>query len=266
MTESSACGPREQKVALVTGAGRRIGAEIARQLHAGGFRLALHCRRSLAETTALADGMNRKEPGSAAVFAAALEDCGQVTALAAAVLERFGRVDALVNNASSFYPTPLATATESQWDDLIGSNLKGPYFLCRALASSLQRHGGTIVNIADIHGRQPLKNHGIYCIAKAGNIMLTRSLALELGPMVRVNGIAPGAILWPESNPAAPAQAVEGTAAASDKGKQSILARVPMARTGSPQDIARLATFLISEPGYITGQVIAVDGGRSSGL
>ncbi len=255
----------EEKVALVTGAGRRIGAEIARQLHGCGYRLALHCRRSISEARALADEFNRCRPGSAAVFQGELCQIPSVQAMAEQILGHFGRVDALVNNASSFYPTPLESASEDQWHELIGSNLMGPYFLCRALAPGLKTRAGSVVNIADIHARQPLRNHSIYCIAKAGNVMLTKSLALELSPAVRVNGIAPGAILWPEAGSAA--QAIPGATAGaglSESAKQSILDQVPLQRTGSPADIAGLARFLIVDAGYLTGQIIAVDGGRSS--
>lgn len=240
-------------VVLVTGAARRIGAEIARTFHRSGFDVALHCNRSVDEAQKLADTLNTERPDSAAVFQAPLCDIPAIQDMAKAVVHWRNRLDVLVNNASSFYPTPLEDATQVQWDDLIGSNLKGPYFLCQALAPLLTQQRGSIVTIADIYARSPLKGYSIYCIAKAGNAMMTKALARELAPSVRVNGIAPGVILWPNRDEQM-----------SESVKQQVIDRVPLQRTGSPTDIAAMALFLATDASYITGQVIAVDGG--SGL
>ncbi len=239
-------------VALITGAARRIGAELARTFHARGYDIALHCNRSKADAAALCEKLNAKRPGSSTVLSADLADTSSIGQLAADLNQWRNRLDVLINNASSFYPTPLTAATEADWDNLIGSNLKGPFFLCQALAPSLSKTRGCIINITDIHARQPLKNHSIYCIAKAGNLMLTKALAKDLAPEVRVNGIAPGAILWPEH------MELE------DSGRQQIVDKIPLGRTGSPEDIAATALFLVQKGSYLTGVVIAVDGGRSA--
>lgn len=240
-------------VVLVTGAARRIGADIARTFHRVGFDVALHCNRSSDEANCLAQELNHVRRDSACVFQAALGDIDAVKSLAQSVLGWRGHLNVLVNNASSFYPTPLENASEANWDDLIGSNLKGPYFLCQALAEPLRKCHGSIVNIADIYARSPLKGYSIYCIAKAGNAMMTKALAKELAPQVRVNGIAPGVILWPHTD-----------GQMSESVKQQVIARVPLQRIGCPADIAHMALFLAIDASYITGQVIAVDGG--SGL
>ncbi|TQV71799.1 pteridine reductase [Exilibacterium tricleocarpae] len=239
-------------VALITGAARRIGAQIAETLHRADFNVVLHYRNSATAAEQLAATFNQRRPDSAICLAADLCQSTQVQHLAEQSQTQWGRVDALINNASSFYPTPIGSATEAQWDDLLGSNVKAPFFLSQALAAALTRQRGAIINIADIHADRPLAEHTVYCIAKAGNVMLTQSLARELAPAVRVNGIAPGAILWPE-------QAAE----LSDDGKQKVLGRVPLARPGAPADIAATVLFLLTGAPYITGQVIAVDGGRS---
>jgi pteridine reductase len=240
-------------VALITGVNRRIGEALCRQFHRQGFSLAIHHGpRSATVAGDIADTLNGERPGSATCFAGDLGAVEAIEALADSVLHHWGRLDVLVNNASRFYPTPLATADDSQWKDLMGSNLKGPFFLSRALAPALKASRGAIINIGDINARQPLKDYSLYCIAKAGNHMLTRSLALELAPEVRVNGIAPGSILWPE-----------GTAAMDDAGKAETLDAIPLQRSGSPDDIAALATLMAMDATYITGQVIAVDGGKS---
>ena len=237
-------------VVLITGAARRIGAAIARHMHSAGYNIVIHCNQSIDAADTFCTELNALRPDSARILQAQLTDIAQVKKLANNTLSCWGRVDALVNNASSFYPTPLAKATEADWDTLIGSNLKGPYFLCRELAEALSKARGAIVNIADIHARQPLAEHSIYCIAKAGNVMLTKTLAKELAPVVRVNGIAPGAILWPEND--------EGMNAQS---QQNILNNIPLGKLGDELDIARLAHFLITDASYVNGQVIAVDGG-----
>ena len=242
----------DSPVVLITGAARRIGAQIARHLHGCGYRVLVHYRSSEADAQTLVTELNQTRPDSALALQADLADLVQIDQLAEAASGHWGRLDALVNNASSFYPTRLGQTTEADWDDLIGSNLKAPFFLCQALAPALTARCGAIVNIADIHGQRPLKHHPVYCAAKAGNIMLTQSLARELAPEVRVNGVAPGAIMWPEQ------------AAELNPGKeQAILERVPMQRSGQASDIAQTVAFLLSEASYITGQIIAVDGGRS---
>ena len=237
-------------VVLITGAARRIGAAIARHMHSAGYNIVIHCNQSIDAAETLCAELNALRPDSARTLQAQLTDMAQVKKLAKDTLSCWGRIYAIVNNASSFYPTPLAKATEADWDTLIGSNLKGPYFLCRELAEALSETRGAIVNIADIHARQPLAEHSIYCIAKAGNVMLTKTLAKELAPVVRVNGIAPGAILWPENNGEMNAQ-----------NQQNILNNIPLGKLGDELDIARLAHFLITDASYVNGQVIAVDGG-----
>lgn len=243
----------DERVALVTGAARRVGASIVRTLHAAGYRIALHYRQSATEAAALAAGLNAQRPGSVATYAADLLDTAALPGLVAAAGAAWGRIDVLVNNASSFYATPLADATEAQWDDLVGSNLKAPFFLSQAAAPWLRASGGCIVNIVDLHAGRPMDEHPIYCAAKAGLASLTRSLARELAPAVRVNGIAPGAILWPEHS-------IDGAEQA------RILERVPLGRAGTPADIARTLLFLVRDAPYVTGQIIAVDGGRTTGV
>ncbi|TNE86128.1 MAG: pteridine reductase [Gammaproteobacteria bacterium] len=239
-------------VVLVTGAARRIGATIARSFHQAGFDVALHCHQSFDDAQRLANELNAARQNSANVFQAALDDLSAVKNLAEQVVLWHGRLDCLINNASSFYPTPLDSADDSQWNTLMNSNLKGPYFLCQALAGPLCESAGSIINIADIYARSPLKGYSIYCIAKAGNAMMTKALAAELAPEVRVNGIAPGVILWPHSD-----------GQMSDDLQQQVIDKVPLQRIGDPLDIARAALFLATRASYITGQVIAVDGGSS---
>lgn len=235
---------------LITGGARRVGAAIVRRLHAAGANVLIHYRSSSAAAIALARELNAIRAGSAATHEADLLHVGAGDALVAATLKAFGRLDVLINNASSFYPTPVGTITEAQWDDLIGSNLKAPLFLSQAAAPSLRVNGGLIINLVDIHGLRPLKAHPVYCAAKAGLAMLTRSLARELAPEIRVNGIAPGPVLWPEGD-------------LDDSLKQEIIAKTALKRHGTPEDIARTALFFAQDAPYITGQIIAVDGGRS---
>jgi pteridine reductase len=239
-------------VVLITGAARRIGAEMAHTFHREGFDVALHYNRSAQEADTLAQTLNTTRENSAALFQAELTDVSAVKAMVKAVFQWRNKLNVLINNASSFYPTELASANEEQWDDLIGSNLKGPYFLCQSVAQQLRESQGSIINIADIYAKSPLKGYSIYCIAKAGNVMLTKSLAKELAPEVRVNGIAPGVILWPNTD--------EQMNAAT---KHNVIDSVPLGRTGSPADIAQLALFLATQDSYTTGQVITVDGGSS---
>lgn len=240
----------ENRAILITGGARRVGAEIARTLHAAGARILIHYRSSAAAAQALGAELNGARPGSAALVGADLLDDEAPGKLIAAALEHFGRLDVLVNNASTFYPTPVGKITRAAWDDLLGSNLRGPLFLSQAAAPHLAREHGLIINIVDIHGLRPLKGYPVYSIAKAGLAMLTRSLARELGPDIRVNGIAPGPVLWAEHG--------------LDEGmKREIVSRTALKRVGNPEDIARTALFLARDASYITGQIIAVDGGRS---
>jgi len=238
------------KVALITGAAHRIGAQIARSLHAQGMDLVLHYRRSQAAARALKAELELSRPGSVLLHEADLLKCIGFTGMIERVRAFRGRLDVLVNNASSFHATPLGDASEEQWEDLMGSNLKGPFFLTREAAPLLRTAGGCVINLVDIHALRPLENHPIYSIAKAGNAMMVKALARELGPHVRVNGIAPGAILWPEQG-------------SSDAAREEVLSRTALKRSGSPTDITRALVFLIRDADYITGQIIAVDGGRS---
>ncbi|MHC9084142.1 pteridine reductase [Luteimonas sp. RIT-PG2_3] len=243
-------------VALVTGAARRLGAAIARRLHAEGYDLVLHYRSSRADIDALAAGLEATRAGSTLVLQADLAAFDRLPELVAHTIGRFGRLDALVNNASSFHPTPIGQATPAQWDDLFASNAHAPFFLSQAAAPHLKASRGSIVNLVDIHGERPLKDHAVYSMAKAALIMATRALALELAPDVRVNAVAPGAILWPES------VATEVPSAEQVAHQQQLIARTPLARTGSPDDIADAVLWLLRSARYSTGQVLRVDGGR----
>lgn len=242
-------------VVLVTGAARRVGAEIARHLHAAGAMVMLHYRASAEAANHLAAELNARRPDSAATARADLVDLAALVDLVDVTLARFGRLDGLVNNASSFHATPVGTIDEAVWNDLVGSNLKGPLFLAQAAAPHLAATGGAIVNITDIHAERPLKGYPVYSAAKAGLLGLTRSLALELAPNVRVNAVAPGAIAWPENDVDFPPAE-----------REAILRQVPLHRIGEPADIARTVKFLLFDAPYITGQVINVDGGRTAQL
>ncbi len=242
----------EGKCALITGAARRIGATIASRLHEAGASVAIHYRGSAQEATDLRDQLNAKRNNSAETFQADLNDQKNIDSLVQDVLQWSGQLDVLVNNASGFYPTPIGSITTDQWDDLIGSNLKAPLFLSQAAMPALKNSNGCIINIVDIHAQRPLRDHPVYGTAKAGLAMLTRSLAKDLAPEIRVNGISPGAILWPED------EMTEDT-------KENILNQIPLARQGKPNDIADTVIFLARDAHYITGQIIAVDGGRSLG-
>lgn len=236
--------------ALITGAARRIGACIARRLHQQGYDLILHYRQSSTDAEQLRDDLNRQRADSCICLQADLNDMQAVEQLAQAVRQQ-GPLSLLINNASTFYPTPLQQAAQSDWDQLINSNLRGPFFLSSALAPLLEASEGSIVNLVDVHAEKGLGGYPIYSIAKAGVKMMTLSLARELAPAVRVNGVSPGAILWPEAD-----------AEMDDTARQAILDKVPLQRTGRPEDIAEAVAFLASA-GYITGQILAVDGGRS---
>ena len=237
-------------VALVTGAARRIGAAVVRRLHADGFDVALHFHHSDAEARALAADLERSRAHSVLLLQADLAEFDRLPELVASTIGRFGRLDALVNNASAFFPTPFGTATPAQWDALFAANLRAPFFLAQAAAPHLRSTQGAIVNLADIHGERPLPGHAIYGMSKAALIHMTQALALELAPQVRVNAVAPGAILWPDTGKPEAAQS-------------ELLARTPLARIGRPQEIADAVRWLLRDATYTTGQLIRVDGGRS---
>jgi pteridine reductase len=250
MTLSIENSPLKDQVVLITGGARRVGAEVARTLHAAGANIFIHYRSSAAAAISLADSLNKLRPNSAAIHAAQLSADDAPQKLVAATLLEFGHLDILINNASSFYPTPVGQINLAQWDDLVGSNMKAPLFISQAAVPSLKARRGLIINMVDIHALRPLKGHPLYCAAKAGLVMLTKSLARELGPEIRVNGIAPGPVLWPEGD-------------MDEALKDEIIGKTALKRPGSPQDIARTALFLAANAPYITGQIIAVDGGRS---
>ena len=238
------------KTALVTGAARRIGAAIARRLHGAGANVVLHYRGGEAEAAALEAELNAARPGSAHKVKADLLAPIAPQALVGATLDRFKRLDVLVNNASTFYPTAVGAIEAGHWEELIGSNLRAPLFIAQEAAAELARQGGSIVNIADIHAERPMKGYAVYSIAKAGLVAMTRALALELAPAVRVNAVAPGAIAWPD----------DGQFPPPERGR--IVATTPLARLGSPEEIAQAVHFLATAP-FVTGQILAVDGGRS---
>jgi pteridine reductase len=240
------------RAVLVTGAARRIGAAMARGFHAHGADICIHCHQSIDEAEQLRDELNRRRAKSAAIVSADLLDVAALPGIVSAALSAFGRLDVLINNASTFYPTPLGTVSPAQWDDLMGTNLRAPFFLAQAAAAQLRASKGAIVNMIDIHAQRPLPGHPVYSAAKAGLAMLTRSLARELGPEVRVNGIAPGPIMWPETGMDAQLQ-------------KEIVAKTLLKRSGSPEDVVRAALFFVKDAPYVTGQILAVDGGRSVG-
>lgn len=237
------------KTVLITGAAKRIGAVIARCLHAAGARIVIHYRASSEAANLLAAELNAERADSVVVFQANLCDIKQLPKIIDYVLLEYGRLDVLINNASSFYPTLIGEITEQQWDDLLCSNLKAPLFLSQAAAPALRNSNGCIINMIDIHGMRPMKGYPVYSAAKAGLHMLTQSLARELGENVRVNGVAPGAILWPEDE-------------ANQASQTELLAKTALKKQGSPDDIAATVLFLVRDAPYITGQVITVDGGR----
>jgi pteridine reductase len=242
-------------VVLVTGGARRIGAAISRALHAAGARVVLHCHRSRSEAEALAAALEAVRPASTAIVTADLLDATALPSLAEAARTAFGRLDGLVNNASSFYATPLGAIGVREWEDLVGTNLRAPLLLSQAAAPALRAARGAIVNIVDIHAERPLPGFPVYSIAKAGLAGLTRALAIELAPEVRVNGVAPGAILWPE----------EGRHF-EDEERSRITSQTPLARIGDPADVAGAVKYLLLDAPFVTGQILAVDGGRSLSL
>ena len=238
------------KTVLITGGARRVGAAIARMLHGAGANLVIHYRKSATEAASLADELNAARANSTLIFQADLLDLGKLPALVEFAVRSFGALDVLVNNASTFYPTKIGEITPQAWDDLMGSNLKAPLFLSQAAAPALKKSGGLIINLVDIHALRPLRHYTVYCAAKAGLHMLTRSLAKELGPEIRVNGISPGPVMWPEHG---------GDEAA----RKKIIQRTILQKMGTPEDIARTALFFAASAPFITGQILAVDGGRS---
>ena len=235
--------------ALVTGSARRIGAAIARRLHAAGFDLALHYRDSAGEAQALAAELESARAGSVVLLQADLAQFDRLPELVAKAVGRFGRLDALVNNASAFYPTPFGATTPAQWDELFAINARAPFFLAQAAAPHLASANGAIVNIADIYAERPLRGHAVYAMGKAALLQMTRALALELAPQVRVNAVSPGAILWPENGK-------------DPEAHSALLARTPLGRIGTPGEIAEAVRWLLQDARYCTGQVLRVDGGR----
>ena len=239
-----------RKVALITGAAARLGACTAKTLHERGCDVLLHCNSSVEQAGLLVDELNAGRENSAFVAQADLSLPAGIESLSSAFRERFERLDILVNNASRFYPTRIGETLAWQWDDLVNSNLRGPYFLVQALLPELQTAGGSIINIVDIHAARPMADHGVYSISKAGLAMMTKAMAAELGPAIRVNGVSPGAILWAVNEE-------------DDSARQSILDRTVMKRTGEASDIASAVAYLALDAPYVTGQILAVDGGRS---
>jgi pteridine reductase len=239
----------EKPVALITGAAKRVGRVIARTLHDAGYEIALHYRSARGEAEQLAAELEAKRAGSTLLVAGELSNVAELPKLVLRTVQRYGRLDALVNNASAFYPTPIGEATEAQWDELFASNAKGPFFLSQAAAPHLRAVRGAIVNLVDIYAGRPLPRHTLYCMAKAALAMLTVSLAKELGPEVRVNGVAPGAVLWPEAGKAYADQ-------------QELIARTALKRAGTPEDVAGAVLFLLRDARFVTGEILKVDGGR----
>jgi len=239
---------QSRRVALVTGAARRIGAVIARRLHVAGYDVVLHARRSRAELDALVAELESARASSTLALEADLGNVAALPDLANAAVERFGRLDALVNNAAAFYPTPIGTATPAQWDELFATNARAPFFLSQAAAPHLAASNGAIVNIVDIYAEQPLASHPIYSMSKAALAAMTKALARDLAPDIRVNGVAPGAILWPD-------------AGKSEAAQQALIEQTPLKRTGSPDDIASAVLWLLEAP-FVTGEIVRVDGGR----
>ena len=241
-----------KKIAVVTGGAKRIGRAIALHLHALGFDIALHYRSSADAAQTLVDELCDKRPDSCRLFQADLQDQVQISVMASELLACYPAIELLVNNASSYFPTPIQTCTPTQFDSLIAANLRGPYFLIQGLLPGMQSGTASIVNILDVHMDSPLEDFNVYGATKAGLASLTRSLAVELGPDIRVNGVAPGAILWPEDDDSY-----------DDKRREYTLQQTPLKRLGDPMDIARAVAFLACDAPFVTGQVIRVDGGRS---
>lgn len=245
----------QEKVVLITGGAKRIGASICRMLHASGARIMIHYRNSVSEARALQSELNLQRANSAAIIQGDLLNLAMLPSLVHETVQHFGRLDVLINNASSYYATELGEIDDGQWQDLIGSNLKAPLFLAQAAAHELRRRHGCIINITDMHVERPKKGYIVYSVAKAGLVTLTKSLAHELGPEVRVNSVAPGPVLWPEDNPQF-----------DEVYRQRVISQTLLKRIGESDDVAKAVRFLIHDAPFITGQVIAVDGGRSLNL
>lgn len=242
--------PHDRPVALITGAGRRVGAVIARTLHGAGYDVALHYRRSVDEARRLATALELQRADSTMLLQAELADLSALPTMVGQLLHRFGRLDALINNASAFYPTPWDSATPAQWNELFASNAQAPFFLSQAAIPALQASHGGIVNLLDIYAERPLADHPLYCMAKAALMAMTRSLALDLGPEIRVNGVAPGAVMWPNDSKGYDDQ-------------QAMIDRTPLQRAGAPEDVAGTVLWLLRDAPFVTGQIIRVDGGRT---
>jgi pteridine reductase len=242
--------PHPRPVALITGGAKRVGAVIARTLHAAGYDLALHCRHSMDEAAALATELEAQRRDSVLILQAELADIGALPQLVDDTLTRYGQLDALINNASAFYPTPVGTATATQWNELFASNAQAPFFLTQAAAPALRATHGAVVNIVDIYATRALADHPIYVMAKSALVAMTRTLALDLSPEIRVNGVAPGAVMWPSDGKPYDDQ-------------QAMLARTPLGRAGTPEDVASAVLWLLRDAPFVTGQIIPVDGGRS---
>lgn len=243
--------PLTDKVVLVTGAARRIGAAIARTLHASGMRVVLHYHASHEEALALSEALNQARPNSAITLHCDLQDSHSIHELVKKAAENWGRLDVLVNNASRFYKTPMGQVTEFAWTDLMNGNLRAPFFLSQAAAPFLSKTKGVIVNITDIQGERPLSEYSVYCISKSGLLMMTKVLAKELGPAIRVNAVSPGAIVWPE-----------GENELTEAEKEKILKRTSLNRSGEAEDIAKAVLYFVKDADYVTGQILSVDGGR----
>ena len=242
------------KVVLITGGAKRVGAAVCRRLHAAGANLMLHYRTSAGEARLLQAELNHQRKDSVALIQADLLDLAKLPSLIDQTVQTFNRLDAVVNNASSFHPTPVGEITEEDWEDLIGANLRAPLFIAQAAAPALKKTQGAIVNITDIHAERPLKNYVVYSVAKAGLVGLTRSLARELAPEVRVNAVAPGPIHWPDDEEF------------DELSRQRIISHTPLKREGTPEDIAKAVHFLLAEATYVTGETVNVDGGRHVAL
>lgn len=245
----------QDKVVLITGGAKRVGAAICRRLHAAGARLMLHYRSSAGEARLLQAELNGARAESVALIQADLLDIAKLPSLVEQTVMRFGRLDALVNNASSFYATAMGEIDPAQWEDLIGTNVRAPLFLAQAAAAPLRKTQGAIVNITDIHADRPLRHYVVYSTAKAALSGLTRALARELAPDVRVNAVAPGPILWPEAD-----------ASFDEVSRQRIISHTPLRREGTPDDVARAVHFLLADAPYVTGETISVDGGRGMAI
>lgn len=245
----------QDKVVLITGGAKRVGASICRLLHGGGAKLMIHYRNSVGEARALQSELNLQRPNSAAIIQGDLLNLAVLPSLIQETVSHFGQLDVLINNASSYYATEIGEIGDEQWEDLIGSNLKAPLFLAQAAAHELRKQQGCIINITDMHVERPKKGYVVYSVAKAGLVTLTKSLAQELGPEVRVNAVAPGPVLWPEDNPQF-----------DEVYRQRVISQTLLKRIGECDDVAKAVRFLIQDAPFITGQVIAVDGGRSLNL